>query len=174
MFFTLDIEDNLLVAYYMTPFFGKYSSNGELEMITTFDMSGKKILVDKRETENKYKIEQNESNPAAIGISVDRQGRIYLVTTTRPKRKSEQYFVVSNNSTMQVVKKDKSLSEATDRFRLLVFDPTGKIIASKKLTVHCNKFYVYSNNLFIIDSFVGMKIYQYEMPFLEEKRVLKK
>lgn len=57
------------------------------------------------------------------------------------------------------------LPEKIDRFRLLVFSPAGKIIAARKLDVFCDSIYVYGTSLFIIDTYMGMKIFEYKMSF---------
>jgi hypothetical protein len=56
-------------------------------------------------------------------------------------------------------------SEKTDLLRLLVFNSTGKVIASADLDVNCDRIYTHGNRLFIIDSFKAMKIYEYKISF---------
>ncbi|MCP4213395.1 MAG: hypothetical protein GY765_02010, partial [bacterium] len=49
-----------------------------------------------------------------------------------------------------------------------VFSPEGKVIASKQLNVFCDKIYVHGDQLFIVDTYMGMKIHQYKMSFTDK------
>jgi hypothetical protein len=52
-------------------------------------------------------------------------------------------------------------SEDTDLYRLLVFDQWGRLVSSNLLTKYVEKITVHQNTLYLVDSFVGMKIYEY-------------
>jgi sugar lactone lactonase YvrE len=156
IFLTVDTDDNIYIAYYAAPFYWKYSQNGEALNVVSFDMPGKRV----QPSGNGFKIIGDMKANAASGITVDRQNRLYLVTSTRPVKKSEIFYLVGDRRYPRNIP-----SEKTDRFRLLVFNPDGKVIAARQLNVFCNRIYVHDNTLFIIDSFMGMKIYEYQINF---------
>jgi hypothetical protein len=104
------------------------------------------------------------------GLSVDNQGRIYLVVTTRPMMQKEKRRSSTSSSRdlsrSRTVRKGKGIdSETTDLYRLLIFNGSGKIIATKRLNVFCDKIYVHGDRLFIVDTRQTMKIYEYKISF---------
>jgi len=60
---------------------------------------------------------------------------------------------------------DFDVVENIDVYRLLVFNPEGKVIAETPLTVICNGIYVHGNRIFIIDGSLNQRILEYEMSF---------
>lgn len=156
IFFVADKEDNIFISYYGFPFFWKYSYDGQALMVCAFDMPGKKI-----QPHNKsYRIIGKMNANASSGISLDRQGRVYLVTSRRAIKEEEKFFLVGT----KIYPRTLDL-ENTDRFRLLVFNPSGKVIAAKQLNVYCSRIYIHEDTLFIIDPYMGLKIYEYRINF---------
>lgn len=164
VYFRLDEHDNMIVAYYYTPFYWIYAPDGSLKKIVSFDMPNKKVFPEPGKS-NKYKLVDKMKSNASSGLSVDKKNRVYLVTTTRPAKKDERFFLVGSHGSMKRFPKNIAY-EKTDRYRLLVFNNSGNIIAAKKLNVFCDKIYVHDDTLFIIDSYMGMKIYEYKIKFL--------
>jgi DNA-binding beta-propeller fold protein YncE len=156
IFFAVDKEDNIFIAYYGVPFFWKYSNDGQALMVSAFDMTGKKVQKHK----DGYRVIGHMKANASCGISLDRHGYVYLITSGREVKEEDKFFIVSTK------KYPRKLDlENTDRFRLLVFNPEGKIIAAKKLNVFCGGIYVHENSLFIIDPYMALKIYEYRIDF---------
>lgn len=60
-------------------------------------------------------------------------------------------------------------SENTDLYRLLVFDQWGRLVSSNLLTKYVEKITVHQNTLYLVDSFVGMKIYEYAIHLPENE-----
>ncbi len=135
-------------------------------MNVIFEMPFKAPHVSFNNFNNKINITGKRKERVSAGLSVDDQGRIYLVVTTRPKSELEKKtFYVYEGSSLKTILPKNFNEESTDRFCLLIFNKSGKIIAFKKLSVFCDNIYVNNNHLFIIDSYIDMKIYEYRISF---------
>ena len=170
IFFSLDNQNNLYTAYYCSPLLEIYSKEGELKKAITFE-----VPFDVPEIQ--MVVSGNDRNIIAervsFGIDVDDSGRIYVVTATRPKTEKEKRMVSfvgsrsrDGTSHNRLVVKDYD-SKIIDLYRLLVFNSSGKIIATKRLNHFCDKIKVHKDRLFIIDSYLEMTIYQYKIRFLK-------
>ena len=167
IYFDLDKYDNFYIAYGLTPYLEKYSSKNESLMSVTFEMPFKVPKVQVTISGGNIKV---ISEKVSSGLSVDNQGRIYLVVTTRPVMQKEKIrSAVSSSrrkSSSRTARKGKAIdSETTDLYRLLIFDHSGMIIGTKRLNVFCDKIYVHGDRLFIVDTRQTMKIYEYKISF---------
>lgn len=165
IFFTIDQNDSFYVSFCATPCYIKYSYDGNPGLIVTFDMPFKTPYVELSESKKNIKVTGEHNERVSSGIAIDRTGKFYLAASTRPMKKKENFFLVSDgNGTMRRYPKGP-YPDSTDRFRLLVFSPAGKIIAAGKLNVFCDAIYVHEKSLFILDTYMGMKIYEYRVSF---------
>jgi hypothetical protein len=167
LLFALDENDNFYISYYATPYYRKYTYDGKPAMIVTYQVPFEAPGVCVENPQEEPIIKGQKKGKVCTGLSIDHRGRVFLVTTTRRQKKSERFFLVSDGPGMMRKCPKDAVSENTDWFRLLVFDPGGKVIAAKKLNVFCDKIYVYEDSLFIIDTYMGMKIYEYKISFDE-------
>lgn len=161
IFFAMDKKDNIYISYYGTPVYWKYAYTGEPMLIVTFDMSFEMTRLQESQFKDEYIVKGKMTSNASAGISIDQQGRVYLVTTTRPPNNKEKFYLVGTRRYPEKIESDN-----TDRFRLLVFSPSGKVMAAKQLNVFCDRIYVHEDTLFIIDRYMGMKIYEYKISFI--------
>jgi len=163
--FDLDEEDNLYVAAHYRPLLQMYSSTHELNLESTYEVPfevpeikmlgvGRRAIVD--------------AERVSHGMDTDGLGRIFILALTRQQNLEEKNvgleFVLTNRSgktTQGKVEFDVDFN--TDLYQILVFDNSGKIIASKKLNVHANNVRVYKDKLFLIDTHINMKIYEYKI-----------
>lgn len=168
IFLSLDNHDNLYTAYRCTPHLEKYSKDGQLEKTITFEVPFEvpEIKMIASGADRKVRAEQ-----VCFGIDVDDAGRIFVVTAIRPKTEKEKRMVsmvgkMAKDGTrhMGLVVKDYD-KKITDLYRLFVFDSSGKIIAAKRLNHACNKITVHGDRLFVIDSYLEMSIYEYQIRF---------
>jgi len=165
LFFDLDKNGNILISYAGVPLYQKYSFQGKSLLIVSYEVpfAAPKVGLNNSKGEP---IIMGETKHVSAGISVGEDDRVFLITTTRPElRENEKFFLVSDSLGDIRIAPKRDYPEKTDRFRLMVFDKTGKITAAKKLDVFCDKIYVNQNRLFIIDTYLGMKIYEYKMSF---------
>jgi hypothetical protein len=165
IYFAPDKNDNFFVSFYATPFYEKYSYEGESLMIVTYEVPFKSPIVNFDDSMKKIQVKGERKGRISAGISVDKMGRVYLIVVSRPLKKKERFFLVSDGDGALRRYPKNIESENTDRFRLLVFNDSGKIIAAQKLAVFCDNIYVQDNTLFIVDTYMGMKIYEYNLSF---------
>ena len=163
--FALDKKDNFFISYYANPYYRKYSYEGKPIMIVTYEVPFESPSVYIKNPQDDPIIKGKKKERVCTGLSIDNHGRVFLVATTRHQKKSERFFLISDGpGTIRRCPKNVA-SENTDWFRLLVFNPRGKVIAAKKLNVFCDRIYVHENTLFIIDTYMGMNIYEYKISF---------
>lgn len=165
--FSLDEKDNLYAAYIYRPLIEVYSSTGELIRELTYEVPFEipEIRFFRR-PEGTF----IEAEIVCRGIDVDTKGRVYLLTLTRPRNDEERkvgYVISAISRDGRISKREKMKfnidTEETDLYQILVFDQSGKIIASKKLTTHANNVKVYADRLFLIDSCINAKISEYKL-----------
>ncbi len=167
IYFSLDNEGNIYSAYYTHAIIQKHSKNGELKFTSTYEMPFK-IPIPKRI--GKYGEMQGQR--ILFGLSIDSEDRVYLSIITRLMTKKEKKigtsissFSKSGDISDTIYLPNDLDSDTTDLYQILVFNNSGKIIASKKLNVYCENIKVHKDRLFVIDSYVGMKIYEYKIIF---------
>lgn len=162
--FCLDSQDNLCISYISRTLLEKYSIAGNMIWQSLYEANFKV-------PEIKMKGSNIESKMVAAGLSVDDEGRIYLATLSREKTEEERKVGMQtavmgrNGSYAQRTMPHDIESPTTDLYQILVFDSSGKIMASRKLDVFCNKIKVRDDRLFVIDSYVAAKIYEYKITF---------
>ena len=167
-YFTLDPEDNFLISFYMTPLIKKFDSQGKELWISTFETPLKTPVIEFDKNRNETKVSGPVKLIASAGISVDQVGRIFIATAIREKKKNEKFFLVGGSGSDIRKVSNNPLPDDTDMYRLLVFDKSGKIFAAKRLIVYCDQIYVHKDTLFIIDTYVGMKIFEYRISFNQD------
>jgi len=165
--FVLDKKDSLYTAAIYRPIIHKYAPTGELQMESSFEVPFRvpEIKAFKR-AEGVF----IEAEAVCRGIDRDSRNRIFLLALTRPKKEEERKigYVISTlshdgkRSTVEKMKFNLNSAE-TDLYQILVFNDSGKIEASKKVNVYANKIRIHKNRLFLIDSYVNMMIYEYEI-----------
>ena len=84
--FVLDNNDNFFISYANEPYIAKYSHDNKLLHVITFDMPFK--IKRYRFVKQGYDM-KIIGDQVSAGIAVDESDRIYLVITTRPRKKSE-------------------------------------------------------------------------------------
>ena len=104
------------------------------------------------------------------GMGIDAEGRLYLLALTRLKEMEENkvghtFMIISRSTGKSRSEKVKFEVDATgtDLYQILVFDNSGKIVASKKMNIYANNLRIYKDRLFLIDTHVNMKIYEYKI-----------
>jgi hypothetical protein len=161
-----DAQDNLFVAYLARPLILKFSSGGKQLLEITYELP---FGIPEATIDQDHFIDSE--GPFVKSILSDSGGNIYLVTQTRLKSGKEKTI----GRTLVLTYEDKSMKistmksdmkpEVTDLYQLLVFDSSGKIVASKQLDVFCDKIKVIGKSLFLIDTYVAHKIYKYIISF---------
>jgi len=166
--FTIHETGSYMVAYKGTPLIRKYSNTGAHTMDIHYKVPFPVFhriqpLPGNRDIE----VVAEKTEILVHGISRDDRGHTFLVSKNRPLTKAEkklyQTTMIRNpgGGTQIIENKNKMDPNRTDLFRLVVFDRAGKIIASKKLDVYCDNIATFEDRLYVIDSKVGARIYEY-------------
>ncbi len=162
--FALDSRDNLCLGYISQTLLEKYSKAGDLIWQASYEANFKVPEIRLKGTNVQGKM-------VAAGISTDQEDRIYLAILTREKNEGEKKvgrqtaMMGRDGSYARRTMPHDIESPTTDLFQILVFDSSGRIVASKKLSIFCNKIKVHRDRLFVIDSYVAAKIYEYKINF---------
>lgn len=164
----LDKHDNIYAAAAYLPLIQKYSRAGEIQAEITYETP---FEVPEIKAVRRPQGEFVDRETVCRGIDIDAAGRVFLLTLTRlmalEERKVGMSFMFSSydgksaNTGRLKAKVDPSRS---DLFQILVFNSSGKILASKKLNTYVNKMKISKDRLFLIDSYINMKILEYKIP----------
>jgi len=193
--FSIDEEGNIYAANQGTPVIIKYSNNGKLLRVITFDTifdipveitlnSSGDDIERKEETgsEDNVKITRSSSGInikdnenkrkwlywICMGLGIDSQNRIYTVKRRRVLKEKEEYAKAVFGSLTRGINRSRvnyDIVETNDFNHILVFDSNGKIIAEAQLTTLCDGIYVHNNRIFIIDGVCNQRVMEYEMDF---------
>ncbi|UCH94955.1 MAG: hypothetical protein JSV88_32530 [Candidatus Aminicenantes bacterium] len=193
--FSIDDSDNIYAANQRTPFVRKYSPDGKLLMVITFETPFKipveitltpagddierKEEIDNIEEKvkiarinNGVAIQYNKSKKRVDtgicnAIGIDSKDRIYIVTSRRylTEKESSGTSISGTVSWLNRELVDYDIVENIDVNQLLVFDQNGKIVAQSPMTTFCDNIYIHDNRIFIIDGFLNQRILEYEMSF---------
>ncbi len=158
----IDKQAKVYFAYYATPFFQSISSKGEVLLSVTYEVPFPSDRVEMRQNSITLLSAGEKRSNVCSAIAVDdRNGDVFLVATTRPMNQNEIVWLVGDKEGNRRTVKSKDYPGSTDRFRLLVFNREGRVVAAKRLSVFCDSIYLYNERLFIIDSYREKKIYEY-------------
>ena len=193
--FSIDNNDRFYAANSWTPVLRKYSPDGNLLMVITFetpfDIPVKIVLNDKGDeiqrlndyeprqarikrkgdgviiTLKEDKGKKKKRYTACGPIDTDSRNNIYLVTPRRllTDKESNATRVSGSFSTLDRSLVDFDVVENIDHNQLLVFNPEGKVTAEGQLTTFCDGIYVVNNRIFILDGLLNQRILEYEMIF---------
>jgi hypothetical protein len=193
--FSIDEKGNIYAANRGTPVIRKYSNDGKLIRVITFDTpfdipvkitlnsSGDEIeRKEEKGTEDNVKITrsslglsiQYNKNKSqwkfwtCMGIGIDSKNRIYTVKRRRILTEKEEYAKAVHGSLLKGINRSRvnyDIVETNDFNHILVFDASGKIIAEAQLTTLCDGIYIHNNRIFVIDGVCNQRIMEYEMSF---------
>jgi hypothetical protein len=165
--FALDGNDNLYAAAIYSPVIWKYSSTGVPMMKIDFEVP---FVVPDVKSFRRPEGVFVKAEAVSRDLDVDTGGRIFLLSLTRLKNVEERKVgwtisAVSRDGRTAISHKMKfdANPEDADLYQILVFDASGKILGSAKLNIYADRIKVFGDNLFIIDRFVGVKIYEYKI-----------
>jgi hypothetical protein len=170
IYYTMNSLGNIYISFGATPCLLMYTFQGNMQIYSSFEMPFKASSVTLDKEKNRIVMGNEIKNPVSRAISSDSKGRIYLVTNKRPfnqrEIKATQFVGIYKRGSGIFRKPNEVTVEETDLYRLLIFDPKGKIIAASQLNVICERIYVHGKRLFVIDTLNSMSIYEYEVSFL--------
>jgi hypothetical protein len=191
LIFSIDGEDNIYAANRCTPVIRKYSPDGMLKRVITFEapieIPGKIILNSKGNEIEKIGVDgdyrdtmrtrkkdgvaiqtSNRKRPRPIlfgGIGIDSDNRIYAVVRNRLLTEKESKATVITGTFAGINRKQVNydIVENIDAYTLLVFDKTGKILSETSMNTFCEGIYIHEDRIFIIDGTLNQRILEYKM-----------
>lgn len=193
--FSIDKNDCIHAANVGTPVIRKYSPDGRLLMVITFETpfeipveitlnpAGDEIERKEKveikddikivETSRGVSIQKKNKNTykkgICIGIGIDDCYRIFIVSRRRKlTNKEEEGTTISG--TVSWINREKvnyDMVEKNDFNHMLVFDSNGKIIAESTMTTLCDDIYISGNRIFIIDGLINQRVMEYEITFYQ-------
>jgi len=164
--FDLDEKDTLYAAAHYRPVLHIYSSTRELNLVSTYE-----VPFDVPEIKMVGSVGRQYVGAERVskGMDTDGLGRIFILALTRLQNLEEKkvglkWMMMSytGKTTQGKVEFDVDPTN-TDLYQILVFDNSGKIIASKRLNIHANNIRVYKDRLFLIDTDINMRVYEYKI-----------
>lgn len=195
LIFSIDESDNIYAAYKCTPVIRRYSPGGRLMLAIIFEppfkippveirlnAAGDELeLVESGNSAETGRVNQNKGGVVIQkvkkegirrirlfeGIGIDSQNRVYIVTRKRLLTEKEALatgvgwtpdFMMRENIDFNIV-------DRIDAFRLLVFNPEGKIVAEAQLTTFCDGIHISGDRIFIVDGILNQRILEYKMRF---------
>ena len=193
--FAKDRHDNFFAGNMKTPVVRKYTEDGKMLMAFTFETPAKKrpeiglnekgneiVRLDHLKRKKTrilrkgngviIKSEEKQNYNACMAIGTDSLDNIYVVTNRRHLNEKEidSINVMYDSSGYTYINRSKTNFDALeniDCYRLIVFDPGGKVIAGAVLNTFCQDIYIQGNRIFIIDGGYTQTIFEYEMKIKE-------
>lgn len=194
LYFTIDAEDNIYAINTRAPVIRKYSTEGRLLMVTTYELPFETMPVeislnDKgdeikivREEEKAERVrpikkgntislqrkkKKGKPKVGAGAIDIDTRQRIYIATKSRLLTEKERRATRTGWSPVSISRKnvDFDIVEKIDAVMLLVFDREGKIIAQAQLTTFCEGILISDDRIFILDGGLNQRVLEYRMHF---------
>jgi len=166
---SLDKEGSIYAALKATPIIRKFSKEGKFLWEIQYEPPFKtchKITEDKNKC--KLKLMLSKSDMIVHGFCTDEHNRVYLVIKNKPINKEMKRIYSLISSTGGRIKTGRKATDefdATDLFRLLVFNHLGDLINSKKMAVFCDQISIYKDHLYILDTYYSTHLYKYKINF---------
>ena len=164
-----DAKGNFYLAFEYKPLIQIFSPAGEILRELSYEISYEVPEVKSIGSLGKDYVEYEN---VCDGMDIDSKGKIFLLVLSRLKTIEEKKVGV----TIGIMSRPGELSSSKlkydinsigeDFYQILVFDKSGKIVASKKLKVYANNIRIYKDRLFLIDTHINMKIYDYKFIIL--------
>ncbi|MBN1694383.1 hypothetical protein JW879_03170, partial [candidate division WOR-3 bacterium] len=168
--FDLDKEDNLYAVAHCRSLLQISSSTGELKIESTYEVP---FEVPEIKMVGSGPMAYVEAERVSWGMDIDELGRIFVLALTRAQNSEEKMVgvrqgIMSRSGVLTELKVEYNVDPtSTDLYQILVFDNSGKILASKKINVHANNIRVHKDKLYLIDTYINMKIYEYRISIQE-------
>jgi hypothetical protein len=103
------------------------------------------------------------NSPCSEDIAADSEGRAWVLTFDRQMNRSEAILAATwMTGKREVTRGDTSL-RFTDAYKIEVFDSDKELIDTIPITHFTDSIDVYGDNLFLIDKYRGMQVYQYQI-----------
>jgi sugar lactone lactonase YvrE len=163
--FDTDKNDNIYLSFMHQNRVEKYSPEGQLLWKADRTLNYGTDMIEKGRMEG-GNISPPKMNIVSAGITADEKGRAWVVTLNRQIKKEEQVItsmlVTSGGVAKTEIKGNRDL-QTTDMYKLEIYSPEGILLGEIPLNQFVSYIRIIKDNLFLIDSDHGAKIYQYKI-----------
>jgi hypothetical protein len=160
-----DQNGNVYSAGMYRPLIRKYSPGGDMRIEISYELPFEVPEIKPfRRAEGEFIAHER----VCWAMDVDDRGRIYVLSPTRLMNLEERKigYVIYNGS--ETIKLKANVDPAvSDLYQILVFSPSGKILAATRLNTHATKIKIFKDRLFLIDRDINMRILEYRIQFIE-------
>ncbi|MGD2245407.1 MAG: NHL repeat-containing protein [Candidatus Aminicenantes bacterium] len=171
--FALDKEDNVYVSFEYQNRIEKYSPQGELlwkadrKLNYSTDLSKAKAEVTR--SGGNVSVRAPRMNRSSMGIAVDDQDRVWVVTFDRQLKEEEQVQTsiestnVNGQSSMSMTFEGATDTRETNAYKLEVYDTDGILLGSIPLTHFVDDIRIIGDRIFLLDKARGAQYYEYKI-----------
>ncbi len=171
--FALDKEDNVYVSFEYQNRIEKYSPQGELlwradrKLNYRTDLSKAKAQVTR--SGGNVQVRAPQMNRSSLGIAVDDEARVWVVTFNRQLKEEEQVQTsietanVGGQRSMSMSFEGATETRETDAFKLEIYDKDGILLGSIPLTHFVDDIRIIKDRVFLLDKRRGAQYYEYKI-----------
>jgi len=163
--FDVDRNDDVYVSFVSQNRLEKYSSDAHLFWKADRPLNYGTGIIEKGRIES-HGISGPKINTVSGGVAADEKDRAWVLTLNRQIKKEEQVMttMVSGAGGVAKVKTEGNLDlQKTDMLKLEIFGPDGVLLGEIPLEQFVDSMRIVKDNLFLIDSARGAKIYQFKI-----------
>jgi hypothetical protein len=170
---TVDLEDNIYLAFPYQNRFEKYSPDGRLLWRADRELPYSLEVQEKGRIERQgggVSISAPKINRSSEAVAVDGRGRVWVVTLARQLKKEEQAGIgvgmsmsVGGGRTVQYKVYGDTDLRATDAYKLEVFDPEGTLLGAIPLDFFADGIRIFGDRLFLIDRLRGASVHEFRI-----------
>jgi hypothetical protein len=163
--FDVDQNDNIYVSFVNQNRLEKYSPDGHLLWKADRPLNYGTGIIEKGRIES-HGTSGPKMNTVSGGVTADEQGRAWVLTLNRQIKKEEQVSTIMVGGTGGIAKVKTEGNrdlQKTDMYKLEIFGPDGVLLGEILLEQFVDSIRIVKDNLFLIDSARGTKIYQYKI-----------
>jgi hypothetical protein len=114
-------------------------------------------------TRNMTETAVSKNSPCSEDITADAEGRAWVLTLNRQMKGREALTVATFHTGKKLVTKGDTSLRFTDAYKIEIFGSNGDLVDTIPLTHFAESINIFGNNLFLIDKYRGMKVYQYRI-----------
>jgi hypothetical protein len=166
--FAIDRDDNIYVSFEYQNRIEKYSPQGELlwkadrKLAYSTDLS--KAKADVKRIGGAVELRPPQMNRSSMGVAVDAQGRVWVVTFNRQLKEEEQVQgnlgVTMNNGQRSV---SLTYEGETDAYKLEIYDNEGILLGFLPLTQFVDDIRIIKDRVYLLDKVRGAQYYEYKI-----------
>ena len=143
----------------------KYTPEGKLLWRASRPLSYKPGFKEgkSKTTGNMTETTVSKNSPCSEDITAYAEGRAWVLTLNRQMKGREALTVATFNTGKKLVTKGNTSLRFTDAYKIEIFGLNGDLADTIPLAHFAESINIFGDNLFLIDKYRGMKVYQYRI-----------